>query len=203
MNKGIAVSVAILATGFILFNANRTFEAEKKTVADTGETIVIPSFSFPVLEIPTARTGNKALASGAWAVFETYLEFARNHDMEGVRSLSHQISDTCNDSAKQEACFALMDSVYFFGSQLEFSEFTHIEVDERQIIMYTEGPEFKILYFTRTEIGTPKVLGLRLCTEEEDAPDPGCAETNASTTDQDSDGWWDSVESLFQPNTTQ
>jgi len=132
----------------------------------------------------------------AWTTFENYLEFARTHNLSGIRSLSHQISSACNDSLREEECFALMDNVYTVASRLELSEFKHIQMDKRQIIMFTDGPVVAILYFTRDVNGTPKMLGLRFCLEDETKKE-NCVETEPGRRDLDSNGWWDSVESLF------
>lgn len=89
-----------------------------------------------------------------------------------------------------------MDSVYRFGQELSADEFNYIEADSRQIIMYTDGPERKILYFTQNPDGI-KVLGLRFCSEDEENPELTCADLNVDTRDDDGDGWWNSTESLF------
>ena len=105
----------------------------------------------------------------AWATFQNYLEFARTHNLVGVKSLSHQISAACSDPAREKECFALMDSVYAIASEFKQSEFKYTEEDKRQIIMYTNGPVVAMLYFTKDASGTPKVLGMRFCFEEQDA----------------------------------
>lgn len=132
----------------------------------------------------------------AWTTLQNYLEFARTRNLPGIRSLSHQVSATCNDPSREKECFALMDSVYAFASQLKLSEFKHIQMDERQIIMFTDGPTVAILYFTKDIDGTSKVLGLRFCLEDETVQER-CIETGSIRHDEDGDGWWDSVESLF------
>ena len=136
------------------------------------------------------------LKSEAWQVFENYLAFAKAHDMAGIRTLSYQISATCNDPAKERECLTLMDNVYLFASDLKLSDFTHFAADERQIVLYTDGPTVAILFFTRDEIGTPKVLGMKFCFEDE-ATAGTCVKTDQSERDLDGDGWWDNVESLF------
>jgi len=142
----------------------------------------------------TYSTVSDPLKSEAWQIFENYLEFAHAHNIEGIRSLSHQMSTTCQDPSKQTECFALMDSVYSFGIIFQAGDFKHVQVDERQIIMSTDGPGVAVLYFTRDQNGTPKVLGMRLCTEDV----PGeCVESDPSKRDLDGNGWWDEVESLF------
>ncbi|MDZ4205875.1 MAG: hypothetical protein U1C12_01550, partial [Patescibacteria group bacterium] len=131
-----------------------------------------------------------------WIIFQNYLEFARTHNLAGIKNLSHQISATCSDSAKEAECFALMDSVYAIASTFEPSEFKNIQSDERQIIMSTDGPMVAILYFTKDKTGAIKVLGLRFCFEDETVQEK-CVEPTSIKNDADSNGWWDSVESLF------
>ena len=132
----------------------------------------------------------------AWQVFENYLKFAKTHDLAGLRNLSYQISPTCNDHTKEQECNALMDSVYFFASNFKISDFTHFMSDERQIVMYTDGPTVAILFFTRDEAGTPKVLGMRFCFEDETVVGT-CVDINLFKRDLNGNGWWDNVESLF------
>ena len=138
------------------------------------------------------------LKAEAWTIFQNYLNFAKNHDLAGIRSLSHQISATCNDPLKEKECFTLMDSVYSFAGNLKLSEFKHIQSDERQIIMYTDGPAVAMLYFTRNEndINDIKVLGMRFCFEDE-ATVGTCVKTGSIEHDLNGNGWWDSVAVLF------
>lgn len=151
-----------------------------------------PSAFLPSLTVP----GNEVILSAeAWAVFQNYLQFAKTHDLSGIRSLSHQISATCNDPAKEKECFALMDSVYSFASSYKLNDFNHIQADEHQIIMYTDGPTVAILYFTRNGDAI-KVLGMRFCFEDENTIGT-CVKTDSIKNDSNGNGWWDSVESLF------
>ncbi|MDO8728433.1 MAG: hypothetical protein Q7K26_00920 [bacterium] len=196
MIKNTIVILAILAVGAILFRSNRTFESKGDTptsnIAD-----YFPSLSVPTLSLPGSE---QALASEAWTIFQNYLAFAKAHNLSGIRSLSHQISNTCNDSRKEAECFTLMDSVYSFASLYKSSDFYHIQSDERQIVMYTDGPTVAILYFTRNteEI---KVLGMRFCLEGE-ATIGTCIVADQIKNDSDGDGWWDGVESLFYSNSS-
>lgn len=193
MNKWTIAILAIIVLATILFMATRSIEVEELTPA-RDLSLTIPSLSPPSLDI--LPNDDARLSSQAWDTFQKYLKFAHEHDLIGIRSLSHQISSTCNDPLKEADCFALMDSVFALANQFTLSDFKNIKADEKQIIMYTEGPNVIILYFTRNEDGTPKVLSMKFCFEDE-ATKNSCAETNASTRDSDADGWWDSVESLF------
>lgn len=131
-----------------------------------------------------------------WEIFQDYLEFARTHNLAGIRNLSHQISDTCNDPEREAECFTLMDSVYIIGSSLEATDFKHVLEDERQIIMFTNGPAVAMLFFTKDEGGNIKMLGLRFCFEDETTVGT-CLKTGSARQDSNNNGWWDNVESLF------
>ena len=191
MIKNIIVIIAILVASIILFTSKNTSEI-KGDISRRDILDYFPSLSFPPLTI----SGNElALSVESWTTFEKYLEFAKTHDLNGIRNLSHQISDTCNDPLREKECFALMDSVYSFASLFKQNDFNHILVDERQIIMYTDGPTVAMLYFTRNN-GPIKVLGMRFCLEDETSPN-SCVETDPLKRDLDSNSWWDDVESLF------
>lgn len=193
MNKWTIIILAFIVLGATFFMATRSFEVREPAPA-RDLSLAIPSLSPPSLDI--LPNDNTLLAREAWDTFQAYLKFARAHDLVGIRSLSYQISATCNDPAKETDCYALMDSVYALANQFTLSDFKNIQADKKQIIMYTEGPNVIILYFTRKEDSAPKVLSMKFCVEDE-ATKNSCAETNASTRDSDADGWWDGVESLF------
>ena len=142
----------------------------------------------------------------AWDTLEQYLEVAKAHDLPKVKSLSHQLSPTCQDPVREAECFNLMDSVYGFGSTFKESDFTQVFADEKQIVMmteYAENPEVGqqavqiVLFFTRDPDGTPKVLSMRFCFKEPGTAPSNCVETDPKSRDLDNNGWWDSVEALF------
>jgi len=180
MKKQLGVLIPLLAVSVVVFLGYKGFGWENSFKAVSN------------LPLPWQEGSKRE----AWMTFQNYLEFARTHNLSGIRSLSHQISAACNDQSREEECFALMDSVYAFASQLELGAFQRIQMDERQIIMFTDGPAVAILYFTRDANGTPKVLGLRFCLEDETAQGK-CVEIDSIKHDENNNGWWDSVESLF------
>lgn len=149
-----------------------------------------------IANIITTLSATNSDQREAWTTFQNYLEFARAHNLSGIRSLSHQISATCSNQSRKEECFALMDNVYAIASTFKLSDFKHIQSDERQAIMFTDGPTVAILYFTKNERGSLKVLGMRFCLEDETAQEK-CVETDSIKHDENNNGWWDSVESLF------
>ena len=122
MIKNIIVIIAILVASIILFTSKNTSEI-KGDISRRDILDYFPSLSFPPLTI----SGNElALSVESWTTFEKYLEFAKTHDLNGIRNLSHQISDTCNDPLREKECFALMDSVYSFASLFKQNDFNQL-----------------------------------------------------------------------------
>ena len=202
MNKNLLAILVILVAGTILFLSGE-FPDIKKITLDQSSSSHLPTllppdddslikFNLPVIAIHGTES---ALSAEAWTIFQNYLNFAKNHDLASIRSLSHQISPTCNDTSKEKDCFALMDSVYSFANSYKLSDFNHIQSDGRQIVMYTDGPTVAILYFTRNADDI-KVLGMRFCFEDE-ATVGTCVKTDSIKHDLNGNGWWDSVELLF------
>ncbi|MEK9171753.1 MAG: hypothetical protein AAB782_00755 [Patescibacteria group bacterium] len=184
MRKQNSILIPLLAIGVVFLLGYKGFGWEN-SLKDTEIANIITTLS------TTDRDMREA-----WTTFENYLEFARAHNLSGIRSLSHQISATCNDPSREKECFALMDSVYAFASQFKLGDFKHIQSDERQVIMFTDGPTVAILYFTKDERGSLKVLGMRFCLEDETVQKK-CVDTDSIKHDENNNGWWDSVESLF------
>ncbi|MEK7175912.1 MAG: hypothetical protein AAB695_00875, partial [Patescibacteria group bacterium] len=132
MSKYIAVAAALAVAGIFFFR--------------------------PDLNFPGLFPDNDPIKTEAWNVFERYLEFAKNHDLTGLKALSHQTSGACADPAQEETCFALMDGIYKIGKTFDRSGFKYKAADARQIIMYTNGPNRTFLYFTIDPESNPKVL---------------------------------------------
>lgn len=201
MIKNLIVILAILVVGVLLFSSGmfpnikgvvltQNTASQSPALLPPNESLI--KLSSPVLAIPSTES---SLATQAWTVFQNYLQFAKNHNLSGIRGLSHQISTTCNDTTKEKECFVLMDNVYSLASPLKLSDFNHIQSDEHQIIMYTDGPTVVMLYFVK-ESGSIKVLGMRFCFEDEKTVGT-CVNTSSIKNDSNGNGWWDSVESLF------
>ena len=199
MNKQAGVLIPLLAISVVFLLGYKGFGWEN-SLKGTEIANILTTFS-------TTNSDKRE----ALTIFQNYLEFARTHNLSGIRSLSHQISTTCGDQSREEECFALMDSVYAFTSTFKLSDFKHIQSDEKQAIMYTDGPTVVILYFTKDESGSLKVLGMRFCFEAptreavgvptesvgNETPAKPCVETDPVKRDLDGNGWWDDVESLF------
>ena len=184
MNKQAGVLIPLLAISVVFLLGYKGFGWEN-SLKGTEIANILTTFS-------TTNSDKRE----AWTTFQNYLEFARTHNLSGIRSLSHQISATCGDQSREEECFALMDSIYAFTSTFTLSDFKHIQSDKKHVIMYTDGPMVAILFFTKDENDFLKILGMRFCFEDETALN-SCVETDPAKRDLDGNGWWDSVESLF------
>ena len=105
---GIIVILGMVATGIFLF-----VDIPDKAGTDSPRlnlSLNFPSFFKPSFNI---FDNNKKTAEEAWTILQNYSEFARAHNLEGVRSLSHQTSEICNDPARIEECELLMDNIAF------------------------------------------------------------------------------------------
>ncbi len=189
MKKEILVLIAIVAVGVILFLGAGASEKERGASRDLSSTI--KSFSLFGDNLKNSETASAV----AWESFDAYMEAAKTHNLETLRGLSYKLSPACLDSAREEECFALMDSVYTIASSLDKSGFRHIEFDRKQIVMWTDGPGVAILYFTREGREKPKILGLQFCLELEEG-DP-CVKQELLKNDENGNGWWDRVEELI------
>ncbi len=196
MNKTAIALIAVVAIGVIMFGSKSSLGDLSKLTSDTENGLTLPAFSLNSLQMPLGNMGQPQTNVGYWKTFEKYLEFAKNHDLAGIRSVSHQISPTCNDPAREVECVALMDSVYAFMYMFTEDEFKNIEEDDKQAILYTDGPDRKFLYFTKDSSGAAKLLSLRICTDDT-STNYDCVAANANKLDVNSNGWWDSLESLF------
>lgn len=117
-----------------------------------------------------ATSGENATAVKqlTWTAFQSYLSFLKAHNITGLKSVSAQNSDTCNNPTKTTECYALMDGAYGVGNQFKQADFTHILFDSKQIILSTNfsiqqsdlarGLEREVIYFTRDSSGAPKIL---------------------------------------------
>jgi len=171
MKKVFAIILLVLALVLVaVFNSPKQFESVDPADIDTDNLIsVVSTINLPEPKLALPSINNNT-ADRAWAVFENYLESAKNHDLTSLRMLSHQISDVCSNPEQEEACFSRMDYVYSLGIQFKREEFKNIWSDDKQIIMASDyttiddetfgsrGMARMIIYFTRDGAGNPKIL---------------------------------------------
>jgi hypothetical protein len=158
------------------------------------------------MKIPTLE--DTATQISAWATLQDYLAFAEKNDLVGVKSLSHQLSETCTNPTKVEACNTLMTGIYNVGKNFKQMDFKNVVYDDRQIVLSTDyfgggGDAFATqieLLFTRDEkdkTSRPKLLTLRYCYSTKPENTPSCVNTDPAYRDKNKNGWWDDVEIDF------
>lgn len=145
-NKQIIVVAAIFITILVIFSIKK-FD---------------PNIKLPI------NTGKADLMSRSWDVFDQYMTYAKENNIEGVASLSHKLGPICSDPLKKEECNNLLNGVYQLGQDIKREKITEIISDRKQIILYSEYERYEdediighirnIVYFTRDESGNPKLL---------------------------------------------
>ncbi|KKU49898.1 MAG: hypothetical protein UX71_C0004G0005 [Parcubacteria group bacterium GW2011_GWA1_47_10] len=205
MSKYIAIVIALVVVGSAFFI---NISAPKPDGNVGGMGLMLPSLSFSLSNIRMPSLVAKPLPPEgvqAWKTFEQYRTFAQEGNLDGVKSLSHQVSETCANPATFAECQVLMNNVVVFTENFREEDFKNVFFDERQIVMFTDPTETAegdslaqvILFFTRRESGEPKVLGMRFCFKMKSDEEKNCFSGGPATRDLDGNGWWDSVESLF------
>mgnify|MGYP001567436285 FL=1 len=187
MKRYIGVAAALVVTGIFFYG-------------DKLDLPLIDNLNLNINATPADPVG--ALA---WQTFEQYRTYATEGNLDGVKSISHQISETCKNPATLEKCNRLMASVAQFTRDLRGSDFTEVYYDDRQIVLLSEPIETAggdalvqvILFFTRTPAGEPRVLGMQFCFKNKGEENQNCFNSNPAARDLDQNGWWDAVESLF------
>ena len=144
----------------------------------------------------------------AWNLFQKYLNYNKNKNKEGVKSVVYKIAAVCTDPKTTIDCEGRMNSAWEYGSQLKKEDFVNVWQDEKQIILSTDfwiedsddmdllGRFRSIIYFIRDVEGNLKLLSF--------SPSKGGATTKAGvgmeelnariiryTEDNDSDGMTD------------
>ena len=145
------------------------------------------------------------VTAAAWNTFDQYRKYAAEGNLEGVISISHQLSETCRNPESREECNRLMTNVAEFTKEFRQTDFKNAYYDEKQIALVSDPVETAdgkaevqiILFFTRRETGEPKTLGMRFCFKSKSEDNKSCFNSDPATRDLDDNGWWDSVESLF------
>lgn len=99
----------------------------------------------------------------AWALFQKYLQFNKDQNLEGVKSVVYKISSVCNDPKDTIDCKARMGNAYKYGSALKKEDFVNVWSDEKQIILstdfksqeddYTASRARSIIFFIKDETG--------------------------------------------------
>jgi hypothetical protein len=166
MNKKLLTFVLVLVALIALF---LWFRPRNVDVARNDDGLGGIATSTEEVEISEAEAiTNLSIRDRAWNVLTSYLDRARNHDIAGVKALSHEQSATCADAKLQKECFALMDNVFEISKEMKKENFVNVWQDKNQIILSTELEKVKVedldgyergyAYFTVDEDNNIKVL---------------------------------------------
>jgi len=93
------------------------------------------STSTPV-NIPAKLTEGQT-GDQLWAIFSRYLQAAKDHNRDELKTLSYSLSKTCEETPVTSECVQKMDAVYEAGRKLSQGNFTELWVDDRQAILAT------------------------------------------------------------------
>jgi hypothetical protein len=104
----------------------------------------------------------------AWAVFQKYLAYNKNLDLESVKSVVYKVASVCEDPKTTIDCQSRMNSAYQFGNALKKEDFVNIWSDKNQTILSTDfhveeddvsiGRFRSIIFFIKDESGNFKLL---------------------------------------------
>ncbi len=125
-----------------------------------------------IVYVVKLEINNSGPLTQSWNTLQKYLKAAQNKDVETLKNLSYQVSDSCknyNESAENKKdCDQKMDTVAYFGSVFVKKEFINVWSDDRQTILSTDfkWDEDKdrmarsrgIVFFVKGEDGVLKVL---------------------------------------------
>lgn len=162
-------ATVVLVLGFWIY-AQRTQDVP--VVTESTQKGVATTSVDATSENPTVPA-KPVVKDPAWDTLTLYLAKLKAHDIEGVKKLSYQQSDTCKDSTKQADCFKLMDSAYLIGSQLKQESYVNRAEDAKQLILTTKIEKDAMstttvglvrgqIVFTKTSSGAYQILSFDL-----------------------------------------
>lgn len=159
----VAVLIVIAVLFFVLKNVSLAPVADDKSSSATADKVKIdPSLSGQTLPF---SNDPKTLA---WTLFQKYLGYNKDQNLEGVRSTVYKVAAVCNDPKTLIDCKARMGAAYSYGVALKKEDFTNIWSDEKQIILSTDfevkeddvsiGRTRSIIFFIKDETGNLRML---------------------------------------------
>jgi hypothetical protein len=131
---GIILAVLVL---FIIFGGNAAFSptaTDTKTEENNSElenTIKLKPID---ISLPLSNSPKDV----AWELFQKYLAYNKDRDLEGVKETVYKIAQVCEDPKQRIDCESRMGSAYSYGSQLKKEDFTNVWSDQKQIILSSD-----------------------------------------------------------------
>jgi hypothetical protein len=127
----IAIIIVVFISFFIFKKVSFAPKAEipEENIATT--TVEKTGTSTPI------KTKEISIKDTAWAVFQKYLAYNKEKNLDGVKSIVFKVNPVCADKVASEDCKNRMDSAYQYGSALKKEDFKNVWSDEKQIILAT------------------------------------------------------------------
>jgi hypothetical protein len=183
--QGILAIVLIIGVIFAVSKSKTPTESAKESVEqNTATSTLETASSSPKTVSPTNALGRAnikgtaglSVPDKAWVVFQNYTEYARLHDIAGVKSLASKFAGICSkvetDPSMRDKCFGVLDDLYNTGITLKKNDFSNSSFDGRQVILSTNpiqtdtGDKIetskKLIYFTIDTSGEMRLLGLEM-----------------------------------------
>jgi hypothetical protein len=91
----------------------------------------------------------------AWALFQKYLAYNKDHNLDGVKSVVYKVNPVCAAAVASDECKNRMDSAYSYGSAFRKADFTNVWSDGKQTILATDfkiGEDSQFISRTRSII---------------------------------------------------
>jgi hypothetical protein len=143
MKRNIIIALVIIIALLVIF-AFRDREPRVKDpgLDDTNLEVSTSTDTIGTTTITSTRVSpspaSLSLKDKSWAVLEQYLKFAKDKNLEGLKTVSYQISAECKNSPKSDACLNKLSTVAFFGQELKKENFKYVWSDSKQIILATD-----------------------------------------------------------------
>ena len=141
--KPIIIGLVILIIAFVLVIFVKKEPVDSNSLSGLENTIetAISTNNRETEKVNIATSTGLSIKEKAWDVLQKYLGFAKSKNIEGVRSLSYQLTDSCKKYSNEEEkkdCDARMDTVAFFGIVFAKKDFIEVWSDSKQIILATD-----------------------------------------------------------------
>ncbi|OHA88664.1 MAG: hypothetical protein A2741_02195 [Candidatus Zambryskibacteria bacterium RIFCSPHIGHO2_01_FULL_43_27] len=113
----------------IIDSAQKPAEEGLKSEVDKGKQGGVISIASPSVALTK---------EDLWKTWTQYLTFAKDKNIEGVKSLSYQVSESCAKPELKKECEEKMLAVYTAGIAMNEKGFTKAFIDSKQAILKTE-----------------------------------------------------------------
>lgn len=172
MKKNLLITIGTFVLLAIFFNFTKIdiLTLGKKSKNDTKTENQKPNEivvgDIPEQKLPLSNDSKDMV----WGLFQKYLSYNKNKNLEGVKSIVYKLSPVCMDPKTQLDCYARMALAYQYGSVLKEDNLKNFWMDEKQIILSSDfweeqgkdtndlGRYRSIISFIKDEKGEWKLL---------------------------------------------